>query len=73
MYSSTGGGDSRGLSVVHGEKVDSVALDTRENLQLRTSDRSVSSEVLAMLHILCSIYRDIQMAQLFVGSYNVVC
>jgi len=57
MYSSTGGGDSRGLSVVHGEKVDSLALDTRENLQLKTSDRSASPEVLAMLHTICSIYR----------------
>ena len=57
MYSSTGGGDSRGLSVGHGEKVDSEALDIYDNLQLKTSDRSVSFEVLAMLHTICSICR----------------
>ena len=57
MYSSTGGGDSRGLSVVHGEKVDSEALDIYDNLQLKTSGRFVSSAVLTMLHTICSICR----------------
>ena len=57
MYSSTGGGDSRGLSVVHGEKVDSKLLDIYDNLQLKTSGRFVSSAVLTMLHTLCSICR----------------
>ena len=57
MYSSTGGGDSRRLSVVHGEKVDSEALDIYDKLQLKTSGRFVSSVVLAMLHTICSICR----------------
>ena len=57
MYSSTGGGDSRRLSVVHGEKVDSEALDIYDKLQLKTSGRFVSAVVLAMLHTICSICR----------------
>ena len=57
MYSSTGGGDSRGLTVSHGEKVDSKLLDIYENLQFETLGRSVSSAVLAMLHTICSICR----------------
>ena len=57
IYSSTGGGDSRGLTVSHGEKVDSKLLDIYENLQFKTLGRSVSSAVLAMLHTICSICR----------------
>ena len=57
IYSSTGGGDSRRLSVVHGEKVDSKHLDIYENLQLKTLSRFVSSAVLTMLHTICSICR----------------
>ena len=57
MYSSTGGGDSRGSTVVHGEKVDSRLLDIYENPQFDTLGRSVSSAVLAMLHTICSICR----------------
>ena len=57
MYSSTGGGDSRGLSVGHGEKVDSEALDIYDNLLLKIPGRFVSFEVLTMLHTVCSICR----------------
>ena len=37
MYLSTVDGDPRELSVVQEEKVDAVALNDRENLQLKTS------------------------------------
>ena len=57
MYSSTGGGDSRGPTVVHGEKVDSRLLDIHENPRFDTLGRYVSSAVLAMLHTICSICR----------------
>ena len=57
MYSSTGGGDSRGLSVGHGEKVDSEALEIYDNLLLKIPGRFVSFEVLTMLHTVCSICR----------------
>ena len=56
MYSSAVDRDSRDLFVVQDEKVDAVALNDRENLQLKTSGWSLSSKSLAMLHILHSMY-----------------
>ena len=54
-YSSTEGGDSRGLTVAH--RVDSEAHDIcgTIKLQFQSEGRSVSSEVLAMRHSICSI------------------
>ena len=57
MYSSTEGGDSRGLTEVQGEKVDSEALDISGYLQLKTLGRIVIFKVLGMLHSICSICR----------------
>ena len=57
MISSTGGGDSSGLTVVYGEKVDSKALDICNYLQLNILGRTVIFEVLGMLHSICRICR----------------
>ena len=57
ICSSTGGGDSRGLTEVQGEKVDSEALDISGYLQLKTLGRIVIFKVLGMLHSICSICR----------------
>ena len=57
MISSTGGGDSSGLTVVYGEKVDSEALDICNYLQLKILGRTVVFEVLGMLHSICRICR----------------
>ena len=57
MISSTGEGDSSGLTVVYGEKVDSKALDIYNYLQLNILGRTVIFEVLGMLHSICRICR----------------
>ena len=57
MYSSTGGGDSRGLTVAHKVDVKAIFMCGIIKLQLKSEGRSISSTVLAIQYTIYRICR----------------